>query len=111
MSLLSRNQRAVIVADTRIDPLIVDRATEAFDALITRGDVDEYKRLMGNAWAQMGFDLETMPKPQDRPTAVDKIKTILIKAYADQEHISFTRAVVRLRKMLQGMTNLEAPDA
>jgi hypothetical protein len=29
MSLLSRNQRAVIVADTGIHPLIVDRATEA----------------------------------------------------------------------------------
>lgn len=100
MSLLSANQRAIIAVDTKIDRLIIDRATEAFDALIDRGDVDSYRHLMSTAYAQMGF--QGPVRVQDRPTALDKIKTILIRAYADQEHIPFQRAVVRLRTQLQG---------
>lgn len=95
-------QRAVVVADTGIHELIVDRATEAFDALIDRGDVEEYKRLMGQAWAQQGFDVGTPVRAADRPTALDKVKTILIHAYADREHIPFQRAVVKLKRMQGG---------
>lgn len=97
MSLLNANQRAIVVADTQIDPLIVDRATEAFDALI-KGDVDTYRVLMATAYAQMGY----MPRAQDRPHAVDKVKTILIRAYADELHIPFGRAARRLRDMTRG---------
>lgn len=100
MSLLSANQRAFIAADTKIDRLIVDRATEAFDCLIDRGAIDEYKMLMSTAIAQMNYDGPI--KPKDRPTAVDVIKTILIKAYADREHISYRRAVERIKRMMQG---------
>lgn len=102
MSLLSRDQRAFIVADTGIHQLIVDRATDAFDALIERGDVEAYKQYMTHAWAQMGFGLDNPIKPSDRPTALDKIKTILIHAYADREHIDFRRAAAKLKRMLEG---------
>lgn len=95
-SLLSRQQRAIVVADTGIHELIVDRATEAFDALTQRGDVGEYQRLMGNAWAQMGFEPGRPIQAKDRPTAVDKVKTIIIRAYADREQISFKTAAARL---------------
>jgi hypothetical protein len=90
----------VVVADTGIHELIVDRATEAMDALVERGDVAEYRRLMGVAWAQMGFDEAHPIRPSDRPTALDKIKTILIKAYADRERISFQKAHKRLKRMV-----------
>lgn len=102
MSLLNRGQRAVIVADTGIDPLIVDRATDAFDALVDRGDTEAYRQAMAHAWAQMGFGLNNPIRSSDRPTALDKIKTILIKAYADREHIDFKRAATKLKRMLEG---------
>lgn len=101
MSLLNRNQRAVVVASTSIHPLIVDRATEAMDALVERGDVATYRTLMGVAWAQMGFDEAHPIRPSDRPTALEKVKTILIRAYADQQHISFRKAHKKLEAMIK----------
>lgn len=100
MSVLNRQQRAVVSADTHIDPLIIDRVCDAFDALIQRGDVEAYKRFMMTAMAQQGLPIPT--PPEERPTAVDKVKTICIRAYSDTEHISFKRAVARLREMQQG---------
>lgn len=100
MSLLNRHQRAIIAIDTGIDPLIIDRATEAFDAVIERDDIETYRHLMGNAIAQMGY--ERPIRPQDRPTAVDVIKTILLTSYARRERISYQEAVKHLRRMLKG---------
>lgn len=102
MSLLNSNQRAVVAVDTKIDRLLIDRTVEAFDALIERDDVETCKQLLAHAWAQMGFGLEHPIKASDRPTALDKIKTICIKAYADREGITFKAAAARLTKMLAG---------
>lgn len=97
MSLLSRNQRSFIHAQTHIDPLIIDRCTEAFDALIKRGDVEVYRNLISTAIAQMGYP-GRIPN-SDRPTAVDKMKILLIRAYATQERISIADARSRLIKL------------
>lgn len=102
MTLLTRHQRDVIIADTQIHELIVDRCVEAFDALIDKGDVDEYTRLMTQAWVQMGYGPGNPIKTTDRPTALDKVKTICIRAYADQKHIPYLRAAQRLKRMMQG---------
>lgn len=99
MSVLNANQRAVIAADTQIDRLIIDRCCDAFDALVDRGDVEAYKTYMGTAIAQMGMPVVRL---EDRPTAVDKVKTIIQKAYSDQWHCTFRQANARLRRMLQG---------
>jgi hypothetical protein len=98
MSVLNKNQRAVIRADTGIDALIIDRCADAFDALV-RGDVEGYKTYMGTAIAQMGMGTIRF---QDRPTAVDKIKTICIKALSDQWGCTFKQAASRLKRMLEG---------
>lgn len=99
MSLLSAYQRSIVRTSTSIDPLIIDRVTEAFDALIDHGDIARYELLISTAIAQMGYDRPI--REGDRPTAVDKVKTILIKAYADEKHISFGKAASRLRQMLR----------
>lgn len=100
MSILNSQQRAVIAVDTKIDRLVIDRSVEAFDALVDRGDRDEYIRLMGTAIAQMGY--EGPVRAQDRPTAVDKMKTIIQHAYADLWHCSFREANRRLKERLAG---------
>lgn len=100
MSLLNAQQRAVVVIDTGINELIVDRCVEAFDALIDRGNVDEYRRLMGDAWAQQGYEPGRPIRKNDRPTALDKVKTICIRAYADRQRITFQASAERLKRML-----------
>lgn len=97
-SILNRTQRAVVVADTRIDALLLDRCVESFDALIG-GNVELHKQLMANAWASMGFGPDNPIKASDRPTALDKAKTICTKAYADREGITFKKAAERLKAM------------
>lgn len=99
VSVLSAHQRDVIRADTSIDPLIIDRVADAFDALVLRDDVEAYQTFMGHAIAQMGMPTV---RAQDRPTAVDKIKTICQHALADEWHCSFREANRRLRRMLAG---------
>jgi hypothetical protein len=99
VSVLNAHQRAVVRADTGIDPLIIDRCCDAFDALVQRGDGEAYQTYMGTAIAQMGM---STVRAQDRPTAVDKCKTIIQHALADEWHCSFREANRRLRKMLQG---------
>lgn len=98
MTLLTTQQRAIICADTQLDRILLDRCVDAFDVLL-KGDVDGYKLHMSTAVMQMGY--EGPVRPQDRPTAVDKAKTLIIHAYADREHIPYQRAVERLRKLLQ----------
>lgn len=100
MTLLKSNQRAVIAADTHIDRLIIDRCVEAFDSLIDRDDLRGYMMLMGTAVAQMGYDRPV--RRQDRPTAVDVIKTICLRAYADREGCSYQQAVSEIRHMMIG---------
>lgn len=99
MTLLNRSQRAAFIASSGIDPLILDRATDAFDALIDRGDISAYRRYMSTAIEQMAYGRPV--RAQDRPTAVDACKTVLIHAYADQKHISFQRAAERVKQMLE----------
>jgi hypothetical protein len=99
-TLLKDQQRRVILADTGIDRILLDRCCDAFDALINRGDVDAYKVNMKTAIVQMGYGRPI--KEKDRPTAVDKAKTILIKAYADREHITFQQSAARIKRLLEG---------
>lgn len=97
MSLLNRHQRAIVHAQTNIHPLIVDRVTEAFDALIDHQDVDLYKRNMMTALAQLN-----MPFPipdEEKPTAVDRMKLMCVQAYASREHMPVQRAIARLKEM------------
>jgi len=95
MSILNLQQRAVIRVDTGIDQLIIDRVVEAYDALIA-GNVEEYKMKMGAAIAQQGIPV---PIPDhERPTAIDKIKTFCIRAFADDRHWDFKRAAQYLRE-------------
>lgn len=101
-TLISSDRRAIISMQTGISRLIVDRSTEAFDALIQRGDVEEYRRLMGQAWVQMGYEPGAPIRAEDRPTALDRMKTMLIHAYAREEHIPPLRAAEKLKRMLEG---------
>lgn len=101
-SLIPLERRQIIAVDTGINPLIVDRATEAFDALIQRGDVEEYRRKMADAWAQMGYGPDAPIKAEDRPTALDRMKNMLIHAYAIDQHISPMVAAVKLKRMIEG---------
>lgn len=100
MSLLNANQRAFVRVQTGIDPLVIDRATEAYDALIEHQDIRRYQLLMGTAIVQMGYGRPVVD--EDRPTAVDKIKTILVRAYAERERMSYQDAAKRITRMLQG---------
>lgn len=97
MSLLNANQRAFVAADTGIERLIVDRATEAFDAAL-KGEIQQYERLMGTAVLQMNYGRPVVES--DRPTAVDAVKTILLKALADERRITYPAAVKLMRKIL-----------
>lgn len=98
MSLLNAQQREIIRVDTGIDRLIIDRVVEAFDAAIQRGDRDAYIHLIKTAYAQQGIDL---PIPEEeKPTAVDIVKTICIRAYADELHVPFKVAAQRMRDLL-----------
>lgn len=97
-SVLNASQRAVIRADTGIDPILIDRVCDAFDALL-RDDIEGYKLYMGTAIAQMGMPVI---REKDRPTAVDVVKTIAQHALADRWGCSFKKANARLKEMLQG---------
>lgn len=97
MSILSAHQRAVIRVDTGIHPLIIDRCVGAYDALVVE-DVERYQLLMATAIAQMGFDRPITAR--DRPTAVDKIRTICQRAVADSWGVSFPRATARMQRTL-----------
>lgn len=85
MSVLNRQQRQVIRADTMIDPLLIDRVADAYDCLM-RDDIEGYKHQMLVAGIQQGPVNE-----QDRPTAIDKVKTICIRSIAQQKRWSYQR--------------------
>ena len=97
MSILNSHQRAVIASDTGVERLIVDRTVEAYDALL-REDIEMYQRLMRTAIEQMAYDRPI--KLSDRPTATDKIRTLVQRAIADQWGVSFQTATARLQRML-----------
>jgi hypothetical protein len=101
MSILNDQQRAVVRADTGIDPIIIDRCCDAFDAL-ERDDVEAYVRYMRTAITQMGFEKQ-IPN-SERPTAVDKIKTICIRAAADKRGWPYRRMAAYFRRQLEGAT-------
>jgi hypothetical protein len=95
MSILNSHQRAVIRADTGIDPLVIDRVVEAYDKLLA-DDNFGYRHTMGTAIAQLGLPIPIPEK--ERPTAVDKVKTIVIKAIADERHWDFKRTAAWLQE-------------
>lgn len=98
-SVLTRQQRAFVRADTKIDALVIDRVCDAYDALL-RDDVESYKRYMATAIAQMGYD---GPVPaRDRPSAVDVVKTICIHSLKDRWGCTYLIAVTRVKRMLSG---------
>lgn len=98
MSVLNAGQRQVIRADTGIDKILIDRVCDAYDCLL-KDDVDGYKFNMIQAFAQQGIDPPI--RKEDRPTAMDKIKTICIKAISDEWRCSFRSARLRLERRLQ----------
>lgn len=99
MSVLSKDQRSLVQVDTHIDPFIVDRVCDAFDALL-RGDREGYMRNMSIAVAQLG-----MPVPipaSERPTAVDRMKFIVIGVIARQWRCNYGMAIDLLKVMVDG---------
>lgn len=97
MSILNALQRAVIASDTGVERLIVDRVTEAYDALLVE-DVERYQRLMATAIVQMGYVRPITP--EDRPTAVDKVRTLVQRAVADKQRVGFRVATSRMQRTL-----------
>jgi hypothetical protein len=96
LSILSSDQRAVIRVSTGIDQLVIDRVVEAYDALLA-DNREAYMTLMATAMAQA----DCMPgqvKQRDRPTAIDKMKTICIRRIADMRHWSFKRTAKYLEE-------------
>jgi hypothetical protein len=100
-SVLSANQRAMVRVDTGIDLFIIDRVCDAFDCL-ERDNIEGYKAQMMNAMVQLGLP---SPIPEsEKPTAVDKMKTICIRAAADRRGWSFQRMATYFRRQLEGVT-------
>lgn len=97
-TILNSRQRDVVAVDTRIDRLIIDRCVEAVDKLIV-DDVEGYKTLMIQAYLQMGYGRPL--RPEDHPTALDKILTIALRAYADREGEPVQKATARLQRRLK----------
>lgn len=88
IKVLSRDQRNIVRSDTGINAFIIDRVADAYECLL-RDDRAGYKQNMGNALAQLDLPI---PIPQsERPTALDKVKTICIRSIADQWGWSFKR--------------------
>jgi hypothetical protein len=98
MTIIARLEREIIAQHTGIDRLIVDRSVEAFDALVDHQDRSTYETLMATAIAQMGY--ERPIRRQDHPTAVDRMKHIIIHCYARQWHITYPRARARIMEMM-----------
>jgi hypothetical protein len=91
-SLLSRDQRAFVRADTMIDRLIIDRVTDAMDHLI-RENFAGYLEHMTTAVMMIGDN-------PPRPSAVDVVKTICIRAYADRKRWSYRKAHAELTQLI-----------
>lgn len=89
---LSRSQREFIRADTMINRVVIDRVADAFDHLL-RDDREGYVEHMTTAVMLVG----DAPKP----TAVDILKTICIRACADRWRVSFSVAHRRLTRALE----------
>lgn len=99
MSIFNAQQRAVIRADTLIDPLVIDRVVEAYDRLLA-DDRAGYIYTMATALAQQNLPFPIPAK--ERPTAVDKVKTICIKRIADLRGWSFQRTAKYLKEAADG---------
>jgi hypothetical protein len=91
-SILSRDQRAFIRADTMIDQRVIDRVADAFDLLL-KEDFEGYMTHMGTAVMMVGDD-------PPRPSAVDVVKTICIRSYADQKRWSYKKAHAELTRLI-----------
>lgn len=100
MTVLNRHQRDVIRVDTGIDPILIDRVVDAYDALLERDDVEGYKTYMTTAVTQLGYE-NIVPPEKDRPTPVDIIKSFCIKAVADKRGWSFKRTAHYLEEYLK----------
>lgn len=91
---LSRSQKDFVRADTSIDAEIIDRVVHGFELLVDHDDLEGYKRELMSAAFIIGTGA---PKP----TAVDVVMTICIRAYADRWHCSHGAARRRLQRMLR----------
>lgn len=90
MSLLSSTDRAAYHAQTGIDPLIIDRVVEGYDALI-KDNQQEYRHKIATALAQQGIP---SPIPEsEKPTAVDFVKMMCLARIADERHWTVKRTV------------------
>jgi hypothetical protein len=87
----------VIAVDTNIDRIIIDRVAEAYDALL-RNDISLYQSKMAEAIVRMNYGRAI--RKSDRPTAVDKVRTICQKSISDMWGWSFQKTTARLQRML-----------
>lgn len=91
--ILSKSQREFVRAGTLIDQTIIDRCVRAFEMLVDHDDIENYKAEM--------MAVAIMVGDAPKPTAMDVMKTIIIRAYADHWRCSFRAAHRRLQRMLR----------
>ena len=89
MRIFTSMQRARIHERTQIDNFIVDRVTDAYEALVNADDVEGYRKHMLDAMAQL--DLPMIVPPEERPTAVDQMKVLAIQSIAKQKGWTYLR--------------------
>ena len=89
MRIYTAPQRARIHELTGISPFIIDKCCAAYEALINKDDVEGYRRCMLDAMAQL--DLGMVIPPEERPTAVDKMKVLALRSIAKQRGWPYAR--------------------
>lgn len=99
MRIYNAPQRARIHELTHIDPFIIDRCCSAYEALINSDDVEGYRKNMLDAMAQLGFGIK-IPE-EEKPTAVDKMKVLVVRSIAYQWRVSYTQAKANLESRLK----------
>lgn len=87
-SILDATERAIVRNATMLDQHLIDKATEAFDALL-RGDREGYQKNMMLAYSYAGEDT---PKLGQTPPAITTIKAILVRKIAEKNRWTFERA-------------------
>lgn len=89
MRIYTAPQRARIHELTSIDALIIDRVCSAYEELVNKDNVEGYRRHMLDALAQL--DLGMVVPPEERPTAVDKMKVLALRSIAKQRGWPYSR--------------------
>lgn len=89
MRIYNSGQRVRIYQVTSIDPFIIDRVCEAYQCLVERDDVAGYRKNLLDAMAQQG--LPPVVPPEERPTAVDRMKSLAVASIAKQWNWDYSR--------------------